>query len=250
MSETETERPDNVDENGELVEPESDDDQADDAETSDDPGEEQAEAAAENEREQELAAARQEEAASLEKQQRDQDARAKKLNQLAAHTAKRYQDILGPDLDGFVGCPMCEPWFPGIRLPMMPEPETVAKIKAAIGEDPDPPLHDDPYSRQCDSCGGFGVTKTNSFVTGQKSATCLDCHGRGWIAVGNEREQPQPVQANGAHLLDVPQVLQPAPPPLQVDEPRTQEEERLRAMGAIVVWPPKPPDPIPMPGVS
>lgn len=241
MSENETDRPDNVDENGEVHEPDPADEQADEPEQDDADDEEAAEARAAIEREHELAAQRQEEEASLEKQQREQDAMAKKLNQVAAHTVKRYRDILGDDLGGWVGCPMCADGLPGIRLPVMPSQESLVAIKQAIGEDPDPPLHDDPYSRQCDSCGGYGVTKTNSHVTGQKSATCLDCHGKGWIAVGNEREQNGAATIPAQPLAAVPDLVQPAPPPLQVDEPRTAEEERLRAMGAIVVWPPKPP---------
>lgn len=219
--------------------------EGDDALEGNEEGDEAAwEASAEREREQELAAERQEVAQSIEAQKREQDAQRKKLDQLAAHVAKRYADILGPDLGGFVGCEMCSDYWPGVRLPIMPQPATLAAIKVAIGEDPDPPLNDDTYSRQCDTCGGYGTVKTGSHVTGQKAAQCLDCHGRGWVAVGTERE------SNGHTAIPAP--AQPAvpvaegfpPPPLQVDEPRTPEEDKLRQLGAIVVWPPKVPDPV------
>lgn len=239
---TEATRPANVDANGEVIEPDDEPDTTDEPEQDDEPDGDEAEATAEHERRQELAAERQAEEQSLEQQQREQDARAKKLNQLAAHVAKRYTDILGDDLDGFVGCAMCAPWFPGIRLPVMPDPETVAQIKVAIGEDPDPPLHEDNYSRQCSTCGGYGTVRTGSFVTGQKAATCLDCKGRGWIAVGSERDSNGQVVVPDVAQQSAPELIAAAPAPLVTDTPRTPAEEELRAMGAIVVWPPKPPD--------
>jgi hypothetical protein len=117
----------------------------------------------------------------------------------------------------------------------MPAPENVAAIKVAIGEDPDPPLEGDTYSRPCTACGGHGRVGTGSHVTGHKSVICLDCGGKGYIAVGTERDATQPAPTNGAQVPAVPQ-------PLEGDPPRTPEEERLRQLGAIVVWPPKPPD--------
>lgn len=203
----------------------------------DDPDEDDAEAAATVEREQELAADRQEEAQSLEAQAREQDAKRKKLDQLAAHVAKRYSDILGDDLDGFTICPLCAPWFPGIRLQVMPDYETVAAVKVAIGEDPDPPLTNDHYSKVCDDCGGLGKVLTGSKVMGQTTAQCIPCKGRGWLAIGPEREQgsilspaapPQPL-GNGA-----PAVLDTDPP----------EAAALRALGYIVVAPVQTPEAI------
>lgn len=225
---------------GPLSDPESPDTPG----TEGEPNEAEYEASADTDREAELLAERQEEEQSIEAQKREQDAQRKKLDQLAAHVAKRYSDILGSDLSGFVGCEMCSDYWPGIRLPIMPQPATVAAIKIAIGEDPDPPLNADNYSRKCDTCDGHGKVLTGSHVQGQKSATCYDCRGAGWIPVGNERASGGLTAAdapptNGNHVLEAP-----APAPLHTDEARTPEEERLRQLGAIVVWPPKPPDPV------
>jgi hypothetical protein len=230
-----------VDANGEVIEPETVPVEPEAPEVDDDP--DQAEGTEDEDPEvaDEPPAAVEDDTPSIEAQHREQQAKNKKLDQVAAHTAKRYGEILGSDLDGFVGCAMCAPWFPGIRLPIMPEPETLAAIKIAIGEDPDPPLHDDPYSRQCGSCGGHGVTKTNSHVTGQKSAQCLDCKGRGWLAVGPERDSNVVPISPGAPPIAAPAIEGFPPPPMQIDTPRTPAEQELRDMGAIVVWPPKPP---------
>ena len=201
------------------------------------PDEDDAEAAATAEREQELAADRQEEAQSIEAQAREQDAKRKKLDQLAAHVAKRYSDILGDELDGFTICPLCAPWFPGIRLQVMPDYETVAAVKVAIGEDPDPPLTNDHYSKVCEDCGGLGKVLTGSKVMGQTTAQCIPCKGRGWLAIGPEREQgsilspaapPTPL-GNGA------------PPVLDTEPP---EAAALKALGYIVVAPVQTPEAI------
>lgn len=201
------------------------------------PDEDDAEAAATAGREQELAADRQEEAQSIEAQAREQDAKRKKLDQLAAHVAKRYGEILGDELDGFTICPLCAPWFPGIRLQVMPDYETVAAVKVAIGEDPDPPLTNDHYSKVCEDCGGLGKVLTGSKVMGQTTAQCIPCKGRGWLAIGPEREQgsilaaapPAPLPANGA-----PAVLDTDPP----------EAAALKALGYIVVAPVQAPEAI------
>ena len=219
-----------VEQEPQVEEPE----QQDDAE---EPDEDDAEAAATAEREQELAADRQEEAQSIEAQAREQDAKRKKLDQLAAHVAKRYGEILGDELDGFAICPLCAPWFPGIRLQVMPDYETVAAVKVAIGEDPDPPLTNDHYSKVCEDCGGLGKVLTGSKVMGQTTAQCIPCKGRGWLAIGPEREQgsilaatpPAPLPANGA-----PAVLDADPP----------EAAALKALGYIVVAPVQTPEAI------
>jgi hypothetical protein len=194
------------------------------------PDEDDAETEAAAERAKELAAEQQEEAQSIEAQQRDQDAKRKKLDQLAGHVAKRYGEILGADLDGFVGCPLCASWYPGIRLPVMPDYDTVAAVKVAIGEDPDPPLSADQFSRQCEVCGGQGKVLTGSNVQGQKSAQCLECDGRGWVPT-DDRRRPghltaaSPIPAAGSAPVPVPNGDEPA------------EVQALKALGYIVVPP-------------
>lgn len=194
------------------------------------PDEEEAAQEAEREREQELAAQRQAEEQSLEAQKREQDEQIKKLNHLAKHVADRYKAILGDDLDGWVGCPLCAPGYPGIILPIMPDHETVNRVKAAIGEDPDPDLEDDPYSRQCDACGGHGQTKTNSHVNGQKSVVCIPCKGKGWVAVGPER-------ASGAVTVAPGVAAVPPPENGEVSQELPPEAEALKQLGYIVVPP-------------
>lgn len=194
------------------------------------PDEDDAEAAASAEREAELAAERQAEAQSLEAQQRDQDAKRKKLDQLAGHVARRYGEILGTDLDGWVGCPLCAQGYPGIRLPIMPDYETVSAVKVAIGEDPDPPLAYDHYSRECEDCAGLGKVLTGSKVSGQQTAQCIPCKGRGWMSIGPEREQGSLITGNGG-------TLSPAVDTSNMPADTAALVEQLRALNFIVVEP-------------
>jgi hypothetical protein len=201
----------------------------------DDPDADEAQALAETERRSELAAEKQQQ----EQEQAATEAAIEQQGKAMDRATKAYTDklkaALGDDLSGWQPCPMCADGWPGIRMPVMPAPPTLAAIKVAIGEDPDPPLEDDTYSRPCTACGGHGRVGTGSHVTGHKSVICLDCGGTGYIKIGPEREADMPTPTNGAPVVAVPQ-------PLEGDPPRTPEEERLRQLGAIVVWPPKPPD--------
>jgi hypothetical protein len=187
------------------------------------------------EREAELAAERQKADQEQAASEAAIEAQQKALDRGAKAWTDKIKAALGDDLSGFQPCPMCADAWPGIRLPVMPSPEHVAAIKVAIGEDPDPPLEGDTYSRPCTACGGHGRVGTGSHVTGHKSVICLDCGGKGYISVGTERDTVASVQTNGETPVALAQ-------PLAGDPPRTPEEERLRQLGAIVVWPPKPPD--------
>jgi hypothetical protein len=219
---------------GEVSEPENGDEE---------PDEDDAEAAAANEREAELAAERQAAEQAQAANEAEIEKQGKALDRASTNYTKKVLEVLGDDLAGWTLCPLCADGYPGLRMPMMPSPENLAAVKVAIGEDPDPPLNDDPFSRKCDTCNGKGVTKTNSDVEGQKKVRCLTCDGRGWLPVGPERDSlaAQPVNGTPAEA---------APVPLQADPARTREEEILKAAGAIVVWPPKPPDVSALPGVG
>jgi hypothetical protein len=207
------------------------------------PDEDDAEARAAIEREHELAAEREAQEQAQAASEAEIEKQGKALDRASGNYTKKVLEVLGDDLAGWTLCPLCSDGYPGLRMPMMPSPENLAAVKVAIGEDPDPPLNDDPFSRKCDTCNGKGVTKTNSDVEGQKKVRCLTCDGRGWLPVGPERDSlaAQPVNGTPAEA---------APVPLQADPARTREEEILKAAGAIVVWPPKPVDVSALPGVG
>jgi len=222
-----TEVPDGVDpETGEVTEDEPAEEEAEE-----DPGDEA--------RRRELAAERQQQEQEAAQAQADAEKLMKSLNKTADNYAKRVVDLLGGDLTGWQACPLCAEGLPGFRVPVMPSPEHLAAVKVAIGEDPDPPLKSDDYSRVCDGCEGHGKVLTGSNVPGQKAAQCYKCKGRGWLAVGSERESGAITAANGAPA-STPGVLQDNP----TNEP--PEAAMLRQLGYIVVEPVTIPD---VPGV-
>ena len=58
-------------------------------------------------------------------------------------------------------------------------------------------LKPDKYSRMCEDCNGEGVTDTRSKVLGQTELPCLDCGGKGWIPIGDERRGRAAAVVNG-----------------------------------------------------
>jgi len=201
------------------------------------PDADDADAQAENERRAELAAENQQ----REQEQAASEAEIERQGQALDRATKAYihklTTALGPDLGEWHACPMCVDGFPGIRMAVMPQGEQLARIKVEIGEDPDPDLAGDPYSRRCDHCDGYGKVSTGSRISGQKSAQCYDCKGRGWIPVGSERESGAITVSNGQQPQSAP-VLQDHP---SHDPP---EVEMLRQLGYIVV------DPVPVPDIA
>ena len=117
-------------------------------------------------------------------------------------------------------------------MPIMPEPHALASVRVAIGLEPGDNLPHDAYSRACTACDGWGKVETGSKVTAQATATCFDCKGKGWVAVGDERASGSITGGNGT-LEAVPS------PQLMTGEAEPPEAELLRANGFIVTKIPK-----------
>lgn len=113
---------------------------------------------------------------------------SKAMNRAAEAYVKKAIATLGDDLGGLQRCPLCAEGWPGLRFPIMPEPEYLAATRVAIGLEPGDNLPKDNYSRVCQTCDGWGRVDTGSKVPAQASATCYDCQGKGWVAVGDERK--------------------------------------------------------------
>ena len=237
-----TEVPDELETPGETPFEEPEPDAADDGAEDEEPDEEDAEARAAIERDHELAAERQAEEQAARAAQADAEKLMKALNRAAENYAKKIVDLLGGELEGWQACPLCAEGLPGFRVPVMPAPEHLAAVKIAIGEDPDPPLVADGYARECEKCAGLGVTASGSKVAAHARLTCKGCNGKGWIAVGHERETdasaPVPVVNGGS-----------VPAPLPGETANRPEVDILRQLGYIVVDPPNVPEVSPPIGV-
>lgn len=121
---------------------------------------------------------------------------AKRIETANAAHARKLGEILGEEANDLVPCPRCTHEslpFGGIAgfvidSPMIPiDPAMKAMVLASVGEAPAVATKPDPYARQCDTCEGAGATLSGSRTNRDRTLTCHDCEGRGWIAVGDER---------------------------------------------------------------
>lgn len=112
---------------------------------------------------------------------------AKKLDRATDSYSKKVVEILGADLAGFETCPLCEPFYPGIRLPIPLTADTTAALRIILGMPARENFQQDRFSTNCTDCRGLGKVLTGSSVEQYATATCLTCKGKGWVPVGDER---------------------------------------------------------------
>jgi hypothetical protein len=119
----------------------------------------------------------------------------KRVAQASATYAKKIAEILGDEAQMLELCPRCVGGgFPGFIFPALMAPvdaDTKAAVLLSIGEEAPNVSELDPYSRRCDACKGWGRVLSGSRLNQQKTLQCLPCHGRGWVAVGEERSGAQ-----------------------------------------------------------
>lgn len=113
----------------------------------------------------------------------------RKLELEAARHSKRVVEIMADDIDQLLPCALCHPAIPGFRFDVPIQGEQLSAVKAAIGLETTEHLDRDYASRECDKCHGFGRVTSGSKVPGFEVVKCVACHGKGWIAVGAERQE-------------------------------------------------------------
>lgn len=163
-----------------------------------------------------------------------------KLDREAERHTKRLTEILREEALGLLPCELCNPRTAGWVDLAAITPELRQRVRIMIGDREPRELKADPYSRRCDVCDGETVVLTGSKDTGQRELPCIDCGGKGWVAVGPERVTglrvtPLPVSAaNGPIPLQ----------PIQVPQSDLSDEEQyhvnmLKAKGFAVIAPPR-----------
>lgn len=119
-------------------------------------------------------------------------AQAKALQRRAQAYSKSIAELLGDDLSGWIPCPVCTPYFPGLHPPFAAfggaPAEVVAACRVIAGLPALDNMAQDAYSARCSTCNGVGKTLTGSTVQGHESIQCRDCGGKGWRPVGPERQ--------------------------------------------------------------
>src|SRR5438094_721881 len=107
-----------------------------------------------------------------------------KLDRSATTWRNRVSELLGEDAQMLVPCELCDPTIPGFHWPPdLEQPrdrlhESLLEVLRTPGE---PDYLEDPNTRQCGVCGGYGKTKTKGHVPGKKIRVCKMCNGDGFL---------------------------------------------------------------------
>jgi hypothetical protein len=138
----------------------------------------------------------------------------KKVDTANASYLKKLEGIMGEEVGVLEPCPRCSDPFLGLIFPPMMRPvddATRAKVLVSVGEAVAAASNPDPYARRCDTCDGNGVTLSGSRKNAENALTCYDCKGRGWVAVGTERESAALAAAAAATVAGNGPPPEPAP---------------------------------------
>jgi hypothetical protein len=153
------------------------------------------------------------------------------------YLAKNMGEVLEEAANDYLECPFCNfTDTPGFLHASPCPPELMGTVSEwAYGHTADE-YQPDTASRECSGCAGLGVTLTGSKVLGQEKLSCVACGGKGWVAVGPERQGGNLTVPNGSSPT--------APAPTGSSEdmfaaPADEDPEAaaLRAKGYIVMPP-------------
>jgi hypothetical protein len=133
----------------------------------------------------------------------------KSLEREAERHANRIREIVGPDANDLLMCPLCPPNFGGWRFDVAPSEDATRATRIAIGLPDMSNYAMSATERPCDDCRGLGKVRTGSVVPGRETTTCDACGGKGYVATRprlNTSEDtapaPAPVNGDAAHVED------------------------------------------------
>jgi hypothetical protein len=118
----------------------------------------------------------------------------KKLDASATTWRNRVSQLLGEEAQMLVVCELCDPLLPGFHFPAeleQPRDALHARLLDVLRAPLAPEYQEDPYTRLCSTCNGYGMTKTRSLVPGKTERVCPTCQGKGFQAL-NEAPVAQP----------------------------------------------------------
>jgi hypothetical protein len=162
--------------------------------------------------------------------EKDMEQRLKRLDRSSKVWRERVGTILEGDAAMLVPCPLCEPLIPGFVMPTPQTPERFPSVRTFMGDAQPVEWQQDPNTRTCLTCAGYGVVETGSHVESQERLPCTDCGGKGWqgtrapVAVTGPMAPAPAPEANGDAK---PTPVGPEPP----------EAAKLRAMGYTLIQP-------------
>jgi hypothetical protein len=119
-----------------------------------------------------------------------------KLERSATTWRNRVSELLGEEAQFLVPCELCDPIIPGFHFPAeleQPRDPVHEQLLDVLKSPAGPEYRDDPFTNECQTCGGYGKTKTKSHVPGKLERVCPTCGGDGFKIVAGGA----PVSVNG-----------------------------------------------------
>jgi hypothetical protein len=113
----------------------------------------------------------------------------KALQRAVKNYGKAVVGILGTDLGPFAICPCCSPLTPGLYIEHEHTDEEIYALRNVLGLPDISTYAKDTYSKQCEVCKGRRRVLSGALDGPEVTLECLECKGRGWVPVGNERDK-------------------------------------------------------------
>jgi hypothetical protein len=139
------------------------------------------------------------------------DAQVQALFRAVKNYSKAVVGVLGADLGDFTLCPCCDPRTPGLYIEHPHTDEQVYAMRAILGLPDISTYAKDVYSKQCDVCRGRRRVLSGAMDGSEVTLECLACNGRGWVAVGPERDAQRPPVATAFDTAATDPGAEPAP---------------------------------------
>lgn len=115
---------------------------------------------------------------------------------------KGMDEAFGEDSASYLECPFCNySNTPGFLHASPCPPELLGTVYEWTNTTAPDDFLPDTASHICPACNGLGAVATGSKVGGQQTLACITCKGKGWEAVGPEREAGFLAAANGSTFV-------------------------------------------------
>ena len=151
------------------------------------------------------------------------------------YLAKNMDDLLGDAAVAYEECPFCNFYnTPGWLHASPCPPELLGTVYAWTNVRAPDEYKRDTAAHACDGCDGLGSVLTGSKVEGQDRLPCTVCNGRGWLAVGPERQGGNIVVPNGPAPL-YPPAVDSSQPAVEASMNLSPEAEAAKRQGYIVI---------------
>ena len=128
------------------------------------------------------------------------------LDRSATTWRNRVSQLLGEEAQALVVCELCDPLIPGFHFPAEltpPRDDVHARLLDVLRAPAGPEYREDPYTVECQTCGGYGKTLTKGHVPGKTERVCPTCKGLGFQSPDTPAAAPSGT-GNGEVVYELP----------------------------------------------